>query len=714
MKLSSIVRLYVLGSASAMGIVACADSSMAPPGGSDGVRPGFSQSALGASGWAKLDATLRARSMDAGRAASTVAMFVQSRDPEATKRLIESQGGSVGTVAGDVLTARVPRDAMSAVANARSVLRLEGARLVRAKLDKAEAAIKVDQVHRGEAPLPAAFKGSGAVVGVLDTGIDVHHAAFKKADGSTRIRAVWDQGGSGTPPAGFRYGMECTAAKIDAKTCGYRTATDHGTHVTGIAAGGPVANAPYVGVAPEADIVFVALGEPEGVSGEDALSTAVCDAASYVFKTAAAANMPAVVNMSIGEHSGPHDGSALADRCLDNLSGPGKILVAAAGNEGRGSKNPVHEAPVVVHAMGTASAQPAVIRWVPGQASDGSVQEFVYVWSDPNVELSVRVGFERPDGTAAYSNTVGAGHALDKIDKTMLNDGPITLGPITATSSVIPSGARNIQIALMDSNNDGLEGEHTWLLEITGQGRFDAFIDTTSRGGFLSTGQPPGVTSDSSMTIGYPAIASKVLAVASFVTRNSWRSVDGAEHLQTDEARQQVSVGALSTFSSHGPSRHAESSVKPDIAAPGEIIASALNGGAFPLASRVVKAGPDGFVMMEGTSMASPMAAGVVALMLQRNPALTVDDIRGVFDRTAEKPEGVSSANITWGRGKIDALAALQDKEVARDGDRWSAKASGGCQMASGVGLGAGLGAGALALVPVGGLLRRRRRRIAS
>lgn len=98
--------------------------------------------------------------------------------------------------------------------------------------------------------------------------------------------------------------------------------------------------------------------------------------------------------------------------------------------------------------------------------------------------------------------------------------------------------------------------------------------------------------------------------------------------------------------------------LKPDIAAPGEIIASALNKDYVPKdPTRVLVPAPNGYLLSEGTSMATPAVAGIIALMLERNPALTVEEIRTIFDSTSTKPAG--APGTSWGRGKVDALAAV-------------------------------------------------------
>ena len=42
---------------------------------------------------------------------------------------------------------------------------------------------------------------------------------------------------------------------------------------------------------------------------------------------------PCVINMSLGYHIGPHDGTSTFDRICDELQGEGRLLVGASGNE---------------------------------------------------------------------------------------------------------------------------------------------------------------------------------------------------------------------------------------------------------------------------------------------------------------------------------------------------------------------------------------------
>ena len=601
---------------------------------------------------AKMDPGVRAELVLARR--STVAMFVKTTDVARTQQEIARLGGSVGTVSGDILTVRMPLASVAAMAQSPSVVRLEAAHRVTRRLDKLLPETKADQVHSGAAGMP--YKGAGVVVGVIDYGLDLGHEAFKKAGGATRVIGLWDQGATGTPPTGYTYGAGCDAAALAGNTCGHSDTGTHGTHVTGIAAGGPIAGTPFLGMAPEADIAFVHLGSAPGAASEnDALTTAICDGAAYIFKVAAAANKPAVINMSLGEHSGPHDGTSLADQCLDNLTGPGKIIVAAAGNEGQGSAGP-GGGTVFVHASGTSTATPNTARFVVGAKGTGEL----YFWYDAPADLSIRIGAIDAGGTTAFTAPITRTQPLAA---TMLTVGALTVGPVAGAGGELPSGARGAQVVIGDGNSDMQELNGVqWILEVTGAGKFDAFVDTTSQSGFLQANLGAGLAVDHAMTIGFPAIASKVIAVGSYVTRNEWTPVGGGPaQTQTDNDGKQVVIGALSGFSSRGPARRATVVMqKPEIAAPGELIASALNSRGTVDANRVMKASPNGVFLSEGTSMASPTVAGAVALMLQRNPKLTVEEVKRILASTAVAPPGPPAPNTSWGAGKLNALAAVQ------------------------------------------------------
>lgn len=109
----------------------------------------------------------------------------------------------------------------------------------------------------------------------------------------------------------------------------------------------------------------------------------------------------------------------------------------------------------------------------------------------------------------------------------------------------------------------------------------------------------------------------------------------------------------VASFSSRGPAIwDGERHRKPQVSAPGAAIRSA-----WP---RDLPDGEDGYHTISGTSMASPHATGVVALMLSANPDLTIDDIRGLLEDTARtEPHMGALPNDNYGAGVVDAYAAV-------------------------------------------------------
>ena len=67
---------------------------------------------------------------------------------------------------------------------------------------------------------PLKLYGKGILTAVIDSGIDYSHPDFRNTDGSTRIRALWDQSIAGNPPEGYFLGTEYTQEQINAALSG--------------------------------------------------------------------------------------------------------------------------------------------------------------------------------------------------------------------------------------------------------------------------------------------------------------------------------------------------------------------------------------------------------------------------------------------------------------------------------------------------------------
>ena len=248
---------------------------------------------------------------------------------------------------GDIVTGTVRIEDIAAIRQA--VKSLKAARRVRPELDRSVAACNASPASLGGID-GAAWDGRNVIVGVVDYGCDFVHRNFRNSDGSTRLLALWDQQGGPTEvsPQPYRYGREYRREQIDEaladddpyRHLGYgpERQGSHGTHVLDIAAGnGTWTGRP--GVAPGADLVFVELAAWDyGREDNFGNSRRLAEAVHYVFEIARKQNRPCVVNLSLGTHGGPHDGSNLSERYFDNLlsqPSPGRAIVIAAGNSYR-------------------------------------------------------------------------------------------------------------------------------------------------------------------------------------------------------------------------------------------------------------------------------------------------------------------------------------------------------------------------------------------
>ena len=193
---------------------------------------------------------------------------------------------------------------------------------------------------------PLKLYGKGILTAVIDSGIDYSHPDFRNTDGSTRIRALWDQSIAGNPPEGYFLGTEYTQDQINAalqeptkirqeQVVPSRDVSGHGTSVAAIAAGngrGSVGGI-YAGVAPESELLIVKLGNPrrEGFPR----TTELMQGVDYVLRKALEYRMPVAINISFGNTYGSHEGTSLLERYLDDMANYWKsVICVGSGNEG--------------------------------------------------------------------------------------------------------------------------------------------------------------------------------------------------------------------------------------------------------------------------------------------------------------------------------------------------------------------------------------------
>lgn len=188
---------------------------------------------------------------------------------------------------------------------------------------------------------PLNLTGRGVLVGIIDSGIDYANPVFRNADGTTRIRNLWDQSLSENPPAGYLIGTEYTSEQINEalrqptieqrrQIVPSQDISGHGTAVAGVAAGN---SQEYRGVAYESDLIVVKLGLPR-LNGFPR-TTELMQAIDYVIRKAVEYGQPIAINLSFGNTYGAHDGNSLLEQFIQDASNRWKnVICIGTGNEG--------------------------------------------------------------------------------------------------------------------------------------------------------------------------------------------------------------------------------------------------------------------------------------------------------------------------------------------------------------------------------------------
>ena len=521
---------------------------------------------------------------------------------------------------GGICTGRAKPAALALLKAADGVVSVELAGVSRTRLNISRVACGAEAVHT-----ELGLRGEGVIVGVIDSGIDVNHPDFWREDGTCRILEIWDQGAVGTPPPGFSYGQHWNTSQILNHQCTQIDENGHGTHVSGTAAGGgraanPLAN--FTGIAPESEIVFVKM------TGDDNM---ILDGANWIFQRAAALGRPCVINMSIGGHMGPHDGTALYDQGMTALGGPGRLLVAAAGNEGE----------MLMHLSATVDGEGGPAILVPQTETPGFM---VDGWAEADSPLALEIAVLNPNGEVLFTSpSVQPGTLWEG------NWNGLDLGIDQQETNNPQNGDRHFQLQA------GGEGYTNYLygLSFAAQGVSEAGFHAweLTDGATVFTNQVEGaIPGDSQYTVGSPAVAQGVLAVAALNTRNSYPDVNG--QVQVDES---IVIGDRAGFSSIGPTR--DGRLKPEIAAPGQLIAAPLTSAGDQSDARVLQYG--WYHVLEGTSMATPHVTGACALLLELEPELEPADLPVLLGLTANVDGFTGTVpNVLWGWGKMNVAAA--------------------------------------------------------
>ena len=259
--------------------------------------------------------------------------------------LLAVNGCRVLAQEGDICIANIPKASIGRLSLDERILRIEANRSTRPLTDSLAWYLNALPVYEGQ-QLPQAFTGKEVVVGVMDIGFDLTHPNFYSRDTTDyRIRRFWDMLSADTVGSALPLGRDFTTRDELLTVAHARDGLHqtHGTHTLGIAAGSGY-DSPYRGMAPESDICIVANAVTDDTIYIDPKDydkyTFALDALGfkYIFDYAESVGKPCVINFSEGSMQDFWGYDVLYYEMLRRISGPGRIIVSAAGNYG-GQKN---------------------------------------------------------------------------------------------------------------------------------------------------------------------------------------------------------------------------------------------------------------------------------------------------------------------------------------------------------------------------------------
>jgi hypothetical protein len=518
---------------------------------------------------------------------------------------------------------------------------------------------RINQVHQGLAPLAGGFTGQGVAMGFIDTGIDFEHGDFIDAGGNTRILQIWDQTKSvnSATPAQYGYGRHWNSTQIDAGGCTNHDQYGHGSTVAGTGCGNGLANGTHKGVAPESHILVV----ESNFNASDWLATVV-DATEYIYSYADSNDVPCVINASVGTYLGSHDGLDPYALYIDSLvdAQRGRLFVSSAGNSGHWEDYHLH----------TNVTSDTSFTWfdVNPSSAFGGAAAFWELWADTAAfnQVNYAIGADQIDPYYSFRGRT-AFHDVASNLNTLLED--TIWGPNNdmIASLIMWAEQRDGQylVQVLIQNPDS--ADYNFRFETFGSGSFDVW-STEIFGMSKIVDSVPSVAT-------FPAIDNYVLPdslqsiVSSFqcssniIAVGNYANDSGFVNLYGDWIDTGWDRGDLYLSSSFGPNRLGD--VKPEVtasghgnmsSAPSHRIADYFSNGTDTLLAYGGEHMPNG-----GTSMSSPVVAGVGALLLEKCPSLSQQEFMNIITATAFEDSftGSSLPHPGWGYGKLDGFAAL-------------------------------------------------------
>ena len=458
------------------------------------------------------------------------------------------------------------------------------------------------------------YRGSGIIIGLVDTGIDYTHPVFVQANGVSRVTTIWDQGDTGgTPPEGFAYGTEFGTDEIAAGTAP-KDENGHGTFLAGVAAGGVERDEDFAGVAPLAELAVVKLKEAKAYLRDyyciapDAVVFSEADimmGIRYLLDYAAKRGRPLVLCLGVASSLGSHRGTMPLSLYLNSLAyRPDVCLVTAVGNEGTAR----HHAGFLLE-----NTQKVVELYVGSRGSGFTAEIFAEAIAQLNLNIISPAGENIPVVSSGFTGVEEFPLIFDRSVLYVERESLMRTGTMQRVRLRFQRPAPGIW-RLQFGRSTMASEVNLWL-------PISEFLE----------GEVYFLEADTSVTLCEPANAPLLLSVGGYSTENN----------------------SLAPFSGRGFT--ADGLIQPTLVAPAINVKGPFAGG--------------GYIVKNGTSIGAAYTAGVVALFLEymeeyrRSGAAAPMDtvlLRNLFAFGATREEGMEYPSPAYGYGMLNLYGVFE------------------------------------------------------
>lgn len=641
---------------------------------------------------------VKTRSADAVRQTVVTLRLKPGAQPADVASRVEALGADVKVTLGNQMTVALTGNILEQVARTEGVDIVEMLSKPAPRTDNSRIVTQADKVLSGTGEkLPQAYTGEGVIIGLIDKGYDFTHPAFKDADGKLRIKSVY------LPGYILKAGKKAVIDGKEVEGTLFDTPEEildtlklidhygtHGTHCLSIAAGSEVkgveglSGKPLGGMAPKADIILSNSGTNKAMEDKYGDKAAVSMAESLAFKWISeygkAQNKPVVLSWSENSHYGLHDGTSATAQTVRNFCGEGNIAVICASNEGGDSMH-VHKN------LNAGETLKLMIK-----STEVGAESFTFFLTKKPVRMRIGV-YDIVEKKEVYLSE--ALSSDDNVDFSInMSDKPASsLSPAQKTlheelskyfagglSIMLSSGKgkdpqgndRQYVEAILITDQKAMKSvSNRLVIHFTPEEATEAFswVDYTSYD--KAVGYTEGTAS---VSMGDCSTSGEAVTVGAWAASNRLKFSQQSDNILTDRS---YTVGDIAYFSSYGTD-YAGHRI-PDVAAPGVYVNAALNSllsakevegeiisTSMPFSNQFVGQNADRIYywrFASGTSMATPIAAGIVALWVQaakdKGKTLTNADVKDIILHSSDTDEGTAKAPHRFGAGKINAYRGL-------------------------------------------------------